>query len=433
MSESIQFHRILLGIVIVLSSNVRSQELRNTTACAEEMLQLECAADEVIAVHSAYFDGNHFDGCGMMLPINITALIESSVVLPNTQREIRRFSVQSAVNKRCSGVNNCTVLLNEDEPESLTWGNGKLHVQYYCIAVKSARFSCNSVIEILTPSVGEKSLREGKSAHPVWYPGPDTVSGWGYVQNMGYPQYYRGPHQCTWTIRATRGRRVLLTLLDLSIRSVLHGEPACKDFLTVTEGSRLLMNKCGEIQEPLLIESSDNELNLTLSVKSEFYAKRGVFAHFTAVGCPTPKYPKQGYLVHGNASHAEFMCCVDHVFPDTGKRFRNLTCQEGYRWSEDLPDCVEIKHIVESGNPALLQILGRAQHNVTEPKVGQLMNSYSLTYDLIVPSTIIVCLIVGNIFIALAVMQCRRKRKTGQVAGTSVSSSQQQGQVGTPV
>merc|ERR1712071_172121 len=69
------------------------------------------------------------------------------------------------------------------------------------------------VIEILTPSVGEKSLREGKSAHPVWYPGPDTVSGWGYVQNMGYPQYYRGPHQCTWTIRATRGRRVLLTLL----------------------------------------------------------------------------------------------------------------------------------------------------------------------------------------------------------------------------
>ena len=59
-----------------------------------------------------------------------------------------------------------------------------------------------------------------------------------------------------------------------------------------------------------------------------------------AVGCPTPKYPKQGYLVHGNASHAEFMCCVDHVFPDTGKRFRNLTCQEGYRWSEDLPDCV---------------------------------------------------------------------------------------------
>ena len=65
-----------------------------------------------------------------------------------------------------------------------------------------------------------------------------------------------------------------------------------------------------------------------------------VWVLFKAVGCPTPKMPKQGYRVNGNSSHAQFMCCVDHVFPDTGLRLRNLTCQEGYRWSEDLPDCV---------------------------------------------------------------------------------------------
>ena len=66
---------------------------------------------------------------------------------------------------------------------------------------------------------------------------------------------------------------------------------------------------------------------------------------YEAVGCPIPKHPKQGYLVHGNTSHAEFMCCVDHVFPDTGFRFKNLTCQQGYRWSENLPDCVGNQHL----------------------------------------------------------------------------------------
>jgi len=426
----------LLLIVTLSFAYVRSQELRNATACSEEMVQLECAEDEVIAVHNAYFDGNDVSGCGMMLPINITSFIDNKVVV---NAEIRRFSVQSTVNKRCGGVNNCMLLLNDDEPEAVTWGNGKLHVQYYCIAGKSARHSCGSVIEIATPEKGqaEDVLR---ATRPPWFPGPITVSGWGYVRNKGYPEYYRGVHDCTWTIRATQGRRVLLTLLDLSIRSVLHGEAACKDYLSVTEGSRLLMNKCGEIEEPIVIESSDNELNITLSVKSEFYAKRGLLAHFTAVGCPLPKHPKQGYLVHGNSSHAEFMCCVDHVFPDTGLRFKNLTCQEGYRWSENLPDCVEITHIVNSGDATLLHILRQAQQNVTAPKVGELTKNYSLTYDYIVPSSIIGGLIIGNVLIAAAVMRCRRNRKRQEEAAvTNIkeipgASASQAGQLlGTPV
>ena len=145
---------------------------------------------------------------------------------------------------------------------------------------------------------------------PKWYPGPEQVQGWGYLHNMGYPEYYRGsgsePVDCRWTIRATHGRRVRLTLLDLSIRSefvdirldpvfpcvcvttisiqfegVLHGEHECKDVVTVTEHSRLLLNKCGQVEEPLVIESSTDELNLTLSVKSQFIPKRGLMAYFT--------------------------------------------------------------------------------------------------------------------------------------------------------
>lgn len=106
------------------------------------------------------------------------------------------------------------------------------------------------------------------------------------MNNFGYPEYYRigssgGMTDCRWTIRATHGRRVRLTLLDLSIRSVLHGERECKDVLTVKEGSRLLLNKCGEVEEPLVVESSGDELNLTLSVKSSFIPKRGLLAFFT--------------------------------------------------------------------------------------------------------------------------------------------------------
>ncbi len=68
------------------------------------------------------------------------------------------------------------------------------------------------------------------SIKPKWYPGPEQVVGWGYLHNMGYPSYYRGSNKgasagaeetvdCRWTVRATHGRRVRLTLLDLSIRS----------------------------------------------------------------------------------------------------------------------------------------------------------------------------------------------------------------------
>ena len=59
---------------------------------------------------------------------------------------------------------------------------------------------------------------------------------------------------------------------------VLPGETACKDVLTVTENSRLLLNKCGDVEEPITVDSFENELNISLSVTSTFQAKRGLLA-----------------------------------------------------------------------------------------------------------------------------------------------------------
>lgn len=407
----------LLVVLLLSSTATHSQELKNGTACKEELLQMVCDNDQVLAIHSAIFDGSDTEGCGFMMPINISSLLpanDNSSINSSTV-DSRLFSVQSTVNRRCSGQNNCTLQLESDEPSSKSWGDGKLIVQYNCIPVKSARYSCDAVIEILTPTT---TLGASTAAvKPGWFPGPNQVHGWGYLSNFGYPEYYRGSTDCRWTIRSTHGRRVRVTILDLSIRSVLHGERECKDVLTVTQDKRLLLNKCGEVEEPLVVESSGDELNLTLSVKSAFIPKRGLLAFFTAIGCPTPRVPKQAYLVSGsNSSRAEFICCVDHVFPDTGLRQRNLTCldQEGHRWNEDLPDCVDVKQIEASGNKTLIHILRRASMNSTNPEFGELSN-YSITYDLIVPCAIIAGLILGNLVILALVLHFRR-RSTAKLA-----------------
>lgn len=102
---------------------------------------------------------------------------------------------------------------------------------------KSAKYSCGAIVEIVTAEISSNNMMmsdeaadktmETSSIKPKWYPGPEQVHGWGYLHNMGYPQYYRGsdkgePVDCRWTIRANHGRRVRLTLLDLSIRSEFY-------------------------------------------------------------------------------------------------------------------------------------------------------------------------------------------------------------------
>jgi hypothetical protein len=70
---------------------------------------------------------------------------------------------------------------------------------------------------------------------------------------------------------------------------VLPGESACKDVLTVTENSRLLLYKCGDIEEPITVDSFENELNISLSVKSTFQAKRGLLAYLSGTFSFSPE------------------------------------------------------------------------------------------------------------------------------------------------
>ena len=75
--------------------------MKNGTACKEELLQLVCGADEVLVIHQATFDGQDSDGCGFLMPINISSLLPPGLKnLTTTDDEGRRFSVQSTVNRR---------------------------------------------------------------------------------------------------------------------------------------------------------------------------------------------------------------------------------------------------------------------------------------------------------------------------------------------
>ena len=82
------------------------------------------------------------------------------------------------------------------------------------------------------------------------------------------------------------------------------------------------------------------------------------------------------------------------------------------------------------GNKSLLHILQKANRSASEPEVGELTN-YSLTYgkfvdgkkqnnnitnngsivDLIVPTSIIAGLIVGNLVVLAGVIHCRRRNR----------------------
>ncbi|RXG53074.1 hypothetical protein Avbf_18068 [Armadillidium vulgare] len=128
--------------------------------------------------------------------------------------------------------------------------------------------------------------------------------------------------------------------LKYKYKIVRPTEQECRDFVAVSEGSTELLRKCGNPKKPLAVISTDNFLNITLHTSSDVYLKRGFVAGFSAVGCKTPPLPEDGYMSHRNATHAEFWCCVRHVFPDTMQRVKYLTCRYDMQWDKVVPDCV---------------------------------------------------------------------------------------------
>lgn len=115
----------------------------------------------------------------------------------------------------------------------------------------------------------------------------------------------------------------------------------CTDLLEVHDRGSVVYSSCSSEEPSTEISSMSNSLEVVLVTSPEVLVpRRGVLLYYTAVGCPTPRPPADGYLVFRNDTVAEFMCCVGFVFPDIRKRTRFIRCL-GYRWDVPLPipDC----------------------------------------------------------------------------------------------
>ncbi|KAL3283040.1 hypothetical protein HHI36_006198 [Cryptolaemus montrouzieri] len=164
----------------------------------------------------------------------------------------------------------------------------------------------------------------------------------GFIRNPGYPRFYGGLSPCRWKITAPRQQRIQLTILDIS---VIVDNPATpgdctEDHLEILDSDIVVYSTCHQREPPAEIISVSESLEIILASSQRLTPQRGILLHYTAVGCPTPIPPADSYLVFINDTFAVFSCCVGYVFPDTGTKSRQLSC-EGSKWNEmmPLPNC----------------------------------------------------------------------------------------------
>ncbi|XP_045624633.1 uncharacterized protein [Procambarus clarkii] len=305
--------------------------------------------------------------------------------VPEYNIQYKQGTLLQYINKQCGGQAECKFSVWSHVPSAQVaqdaWKGGVLWAAYDCVNKSDFHRVCGS---------------------EVW-----AQSGW--MQSIGYPQYYLGePGVCTITIRVDEGQHIHLTIMDLSIREIVQpNEDSCRDSVSVMEGSKQLLLRCGEAKQPLSVISEGPELNVTLTATTKLFPKRGYVAHFQALGCETPSTPADGYMAYRNATHAEYWCCVHHVFPDTLARRRLLQCTRGHSWNDTLPDCIDLEELLEEGNITETQFHNLVNGSSTEAQAEMLRQAH-LVYDLVVPTVIMSVLVLGNVAVVFLIIYCRR-------------------------
>ncbi|XP_017774864.1 PREDICTED: uncharacterized protein LOC108561440 [Nicrophorus vespilloides] len=282
-----------------------------------------------------------------------------------------------ALNRRCSGVNHCSFILIKDCPGADRWGPGNFTIKYACVADRRISKYCNHNISLPSPEVFGVSE--------------------GFIRNPGYPKFYLGGDDCRWRISAPPMQKIKLTILDLSLIGTSNSPESCLDVFEVKEYENKIFVSCLEQEPPAVIVSVGDVLEINLRATENLIAKRGVLFHYTAIGCPTPNSPADGYLVHRNDTDVLFTCCVGFAFPDSLQREKRLKCL-GHSWNYQLPlpNCIN-------------QTKDLFSRETKQPSTGK-MTEESLS-DVVVPSIIILALFVINSIIVFVIYKYK-KRKT---------------------
>lgn len=352
------------------------REENKVLACHNEAVHLKCQdRDSVLVIYSATFAT---DGSIVTDKCNFDAQVVNNTCFDD---------VRLVVNSKCAGVKSCQFLVSELIPRDC-YGEGVLSLVYGCASVSHIIKFCNVNI---TGSTSE-----------------------GFIHNPGYPNYYPDLDRCTWTIRANRGQRVLLSLLDMSMQRSPATPVDCQDYLQIFDGRVKLMHACGQDTSYLhTIESNSNYIRIVFASR-DVWPSRGVLFYYRVLGCPTLIAPEHGYLVFRNVSMAHYMCCARHVFVDSYKRNRFLYCLDGNHWNGTVPQCKNVRALREWQNTTGIEFEEEDDMEI-EPVHRVAVQQVSYVLDVMVPSFIMGGLIICNVFIVLVILKMRRNKSETEV------------------
>ncbi|XP_018562122.1 signal peptide, CUB and EGF-like domain-containing protein 2 [Anoplophora glabripennis] len=338
-------------------------EIVQTSDCNSCRLMLTCKhLNSIIAILDVEFTPGH---------VNDT--LGNTSVTPTLFPPVHP---RGCLNQRCSGVNHCSFILEEDCPGS-DLGPGTLFVKYACVTEDRIKKYCNS--EIVLPSKFTTGISEG------------------FIQNPGYPRFYSGQRECRWKITAPSQQRIRLTILDISvIVDNVSSEEECTDILQIKDTGQVIYSTCRQQNPPAKVISGSESIEVVLTSRDYFNPLRGFLMHYTAVGCPMPNLPQDGYLVYRTDELAIFSCCVGYYFPDTGKRTKSLRCLGAY-WNISLP-------ILDCQKASLLQ------SNQTQEIIIKSTKTRNMVTELLAPVLLIVVLFIINGGILFYILRARKRQ-----------------------
>ncbi|XP_056648331.1 uncharacterized protein LOC130452871 isoform X1 [Diorhabda sublineata] len=356
-------------------------EIVETQGCDTCKLMLTCRhLTDVIAILKVDFVGIQSNGIFEVSSRNNTFV---SVINPPTFPPVHPRDV---LNARCSGLNHCSFIFSEDCPGSEIFGRGNITIEYACITQDRIHNYCNDIIQL--SDLYAKGLSDG------------------YIHNPGYPRFYSGP-ECKWKIVGQDKQRIKITILDIAL---IVDRPNCADVLEIKDTEQVIYSTCRQEHPPSEIISGTESIEIVLKSTQTFNPRRGVFIHYTAIGCPDIEIPQDAYLIYRNINLMVFSCCLGYTFPDTRTRIKTVGCQ-GALWNTTLP----LSHCQKSTTPywkeskEIIRIFPSKEED-------------NMASELVLPATLVVCLFAINAVVIFFIYRAKKRQEVTDVKEEELNS-----------
>ncbi|XP_054155897.1 uncharacterized protein LOC128954347 [Oppia nitens] len=406
---------------------------------ANKGLELSCDSNDnkLIAIYEAFLTTSWSHRCpdSPSFPISAAAASAAAAVVINTsdnnnnveeeedEDDANKYAfprmptactddLRLSLNRKCSGVSNCTFSLLKDHNSQKCMGeDSSVIIKYTCISADRYHPYCNQ----------------------------NFTANYGYIANPGYPKYYPPYENCAWTITGGEGQVVQVDILDVAIKepdprpqssSSMSGNGysggssssssssqrkkvnyKCSDQLVLMEAQTQMLSLCGEVKTNL-VQYRTKSNKLTISFNSYgFSPTRGLLLRYSLQNCPTLPAPRNGHLITRNGSFAYYSCCLDYVFEDTKQSDRILYCEYGNHWNSSLSQCISTKELSMSSSLTLSNDSNNPP--ITGPLDRDSDDYYGSYYsDILIPILLMIALLAGNAVIIWVLFRLKRKQKS---------------------